>query len=118
MDILTGLALFGGGAVVGGMVMADFYASLKQVQDSERRRAHEQREAAARQMAMMDAQLQARTNALRNMETKRAVEASWCDGYEAGMRERMRDRLQDVTVGDVITMTRLRNARRVRSVNE
>ena len=30
MDILTGLALFGGGAVVGGMVMADFYASLKQ----------------------------------------------------------------------------------------
>lgn len=118
MDILTGLALFGGGAVAGGMLMADFYASLKRVQDCERRRAQNQREADARQMELLDAQLQARTNALRNMETKRAVEASWCDGYEAGMREGMRDRLQDVTVGDVITMTRLRNARRVRSVNE
>ena len=118
MDILTGLALFGGGAVVGGMVMADFYASLKQAQDSERRRAHEQREAAARQMEMMDAQLQARTNALRNMETKRAVEASWCDGYEAGMREGMENAMQGVKLGDVVTMTRLRNARRLRSVNE
>lgn len=118
MDILTGLALFGGGAVAGGMLMAEFYASLKRVQDCERRRAQDQREAASRQMELLDAQLQARTNALRNMETKRAVEASWCDGYEAGMREGMRDRLQDVTVGDVITMTRLRNARRVRSVNE
>ena len=117
MDILTGLALFGGGAVVGGMVMADFYASLKQAQDGERRRAHEQREAAARQMEM-DAQLQARTNALRNMETKRAVEASWCDGYEAGMREGMENAMQGVNLGDVVTMTRLRNARRLRSVNE
>lgn len=118
MDILTGLAIFGGGAVIGGMVMADFYASLKQVQDSERRRAHEQREAAVRQMELLDVQLQARTNALRNMETKRAVEASWCDGYEAGMREAMQNAMNGVTVGDVITMTRLRNARRLHSVNE
>lgn len=118
MDILTGLALFGGGAVAGGLLMADFYGSLKRVQDYERRCAEARMEEAARQMDAMGTQLQARTNLLRDMERKRAEEASWCDGYEAGMREAMHSAMQDVTIGDVITMTRLRNARRVRSVNE
>lgn len=118
MDILTGLALFGGGAVAGGLLMADFYGSLSRVQKQERRRAAEQMAAAARQMDAMGAQLQARNAALRNMQSRRAEEASWCDGYEAGMREAMQNAMNGVTIGDVVTMTRLRNARRARSVNE
>lgn len=118
MDILTGLALFGGGAVVGGLLMADFYGSLKKTQEQERRRAQTRMEAVARQMDAMGAQLQARTNALRDMEKRRDVEASWCDGYEAGMREAMRSAMNGVTIGDVVTITRLKSARRVRSVNE
>lgn len=118
MDILTGVMLFGGGAIAGGLLMADFYGSLKKTQDQERRRAQMHMEAAARQMDAMGAQLQARTNALREMEKRRDAEASWCDGYEAGMREAMQNAMNGVTVGDVVTMTRLRNARRARSVNE
>lgn len=118
MDILTGLALFGSGAIAGGLLMADYYGSLKRVQDHERRCAQERMEETARQMDAMGMQLQARTNTLRDMEKKRAEEASWCDGYEAGMREAMHNAMQGVTIGDVVTMTRLRNARRVRSANE
>ena len=64
------------------------------------------------------AQLQARTHTVRDMEKKRAEEASWCDGYEAGLREGMQSAMKGVTIGDVVTLTRLRNARRVHSVNE
>ena len=51
---------------------------------------------------------------LNRLELKRQMEASWCDGYEAGMREGMRG----VTVGDVVTFTRLRRARDNRASNE
>lgn len=107
MDILTGLALFGGGAAVGGTLVAEFCSSLKRVQDRERRRAES-----------ISIQLEARTMTLRDMEKRRAQEASWCDGYEAGMREAMQNAMNGVTLGDVVTMTRLRNARRVNGTNE
>ena len=51
---------------------------------------------------------------LNRLELKRQMEASWCDGYEAGMREGMRG----VTVGDVVTFTRLRRARDNRAAND
>lgn len=118
MDILTGLALFGGGAVVGSLLMADFYGNLRRVQEQERNRAQARMDEAARQMDAMSAQLQARTHTVRDLEKKRAEEASWCDGYEAGLREGMQSAMKGVTIGDVVTLTRLRNARRVHSVNE
>lgn len=118
MDILTGLALFSGGAVAGGLLMAEFYGSLKRVQEHERKKAEARMEAANRQMDAMGALLQMSTTALRDMEKRRDTEASWCDGYEAGMREAMQNAMNGVTIGDVVTMTRLRNARRVRSANE
>lgn len=118
MDILTGLGLFGCGAIMGGLLINDYYVSLKRAQEKERRKAEVRIEAAARQMDAMDAQLRARTNALCDMEKNRAEEASWCDGYEAGLREGMENAMRGVTIGDVVTMARLRNARRVRSVNE
>lgn len=118
MDILTGMVLFGGGAAIGGVLVAEYYSALRQVQEHERKASDKRMEEAARQMDMLDTRLAMNTNALRDMETKRAVEASWCDGYEAGMREGMENAMQGVTLGDVVTMTRLRNARRLRSVNE
>lgn len=114
MEVLTGLGLFGAGFIAGGLLMADYFKSLKRVQDYERGRAAD-REAAARSRAtQLEYQLEMKASALVRMEQRQACEASWCDGYEAGMREGMRGQ----TIGDVINMTRLHNARRVRSVNE
>lgn len=114
MDVVTGLLLFGGGVAVGGVMMAEYYASLKGVQDYERQKAAK-REAAANQRAEQLAySLDAREQALARMEMRRACESSWCDGFEAGMREGMRGQ----TIGDVINLTRLHNARRIKSVNE
>lgn len=49
----------------------------------------------------MRLELDNKTDCLNRLELKRQLEASWCDGYEAGMREGMRG----VTVGDVMTFT-------------
>ncbi len=63
----------------------------------------------------MRLELDNKTDCLNRLELKRQLEASWCDGYEAGMREGMRG----VTVGDVVTFTvRLRRARDNRASNE
>ena len=98
MDALMGIALFGAGMTAGGGLIVSYYRSLKGVQDSERKIAARNMDAARRYNEAMSLEL----------------EASWCDGYEAGMREGMRG----VTVGDVVTFTRLRRARDNRASNE
>lgn len=118
MDAITGIAIFGGGVAAGAYLMVSFYSALKGVRDHERKEAAHGMEQARRYNEAMHAELEGKTNALRRMEARRAEEASWCDGYEAGMREAMQNAMNGVTVGDVVTMTRLRNARRARSVNE
>ncbi|MED9820688.1 MAG: hypothetical protein U0J65_01475 [Christensenellales bacterium] len=114
MDVLTGLALFGGGVAAGAYLMVSYYGALKNVQESERRAAERSMEQAKRYNEAMQAELASKARSLRSMESKREREASWCDGFEAGMREAMRG----VTIGDVVTITRLHNARRVRSTND
>lgn len=107
MDALMGLALFGAGMTVGGGLIVSYYKSLKGVQDSERKIAARNMDEARRYNEAMRLELDNKTDCLNRLELKRQMEASWCDGYEAGMREGMRG----VTVGDVVTFTRLRRAR-------
>ena len=114
MDMWTGACVFGAGALVGGWLMSEFYASLRNVQMHERREAAKREAAADQRAAQMAYQLSMKESALSRMELRRACESSWCDGYEAGMREGMRGQ----TIGDVINLTRLRNARRINGANE
>lgn len=114
MDALMGLALFGAGMTAGGGLIGSYYRSLKGVQDSERKIAARNMDAARRYNEAMRLELDNKTDCLNRLELKRQLEASWCDGYEAGMRESMRG----VTVGDVVTFTRLRRARDNRASNE
>lgn len=114
MDALMGLALFGAGMTAGGGLIVSYYRSLKGVQDSERKIAARNMDAARRYNEAMRLELDNKTDCLNRLELKRQLEASWCDGYEAGMREGMRG----VTVGDVMTFTRLRRARDNRASNE
>ena len=107
MDAIMGLALFGAGMTAGGGLIVSYYRSLKGVQDSERRIAARNMDEARRYNEAMRLELDNKTDCLNRLELKRQMEASWCDGYEAGMREGMRG----VTVGDVVTFTRLRRAR-------
>ena len=118
MDILTGLALVGGGVLLGNMLMADYYASLKRVQDYERRKTEARMAEAEREMDALRMRLEMRTSALTRMEKRRAEEASWCDGYEAGMREGLESVRRGIRIGDVVTFTRIRNARRINSAND
>ena len=104
MDALMGLALFGAGMTAGGGLIVSYYKSLKGVQDSERKIAARNMDEARRYNEAMRLELDNKTDCLNRLELKRQLEASWCDGYEAGMREGMRG----VTVGDVVTFTRLR----------
>ena len=114
MDALMGIAIFGSGVAAGAYLMVSYYGALKNVQEHERRTAERGMEKARQHNEAMLMELESKTRSLRQMESKREREASWCDGYEAGLREAM----QGVTIGDVVTVTRLRNARRVHSVNE
>lgn len=114
MDAIMGLALFGAGMTAGGGLIVSYYRSLKGVQDSERRIAARNMDMARRYNEAMRLELNEKTDCLNRMEQKRQVEASWCDGYEAGLREGMRG----VTVGDVVTFTRLRRARDNRAAND
>ena len=107
-------ALFGAGMTAGGGLIVSYYRSLKGVQDSERRIAARNMDAARRYNEAMRLELDNKTDCLNRLELKRQLEASWCDGYEAGMREGMRG----VTVGDVVTFTRLRRARDNRAAND
>lgn len=114
MDVLTGLALFSGGALIGAHLVTSYYGALKAVQDHERRVTAQGMEKAQRYNEAMRMELDNRTRAMRRMDAQRREEASWCDGYEAGMREAM----QGVTLGDVVTVTRLRRARMNQAANE
>ena len=114
MDALMGLALFGAGMTAGGGLIVSYYKSLKGVQDSERKIAARNMDEARRYNEAMRLELDNKTDCLNRLELKRQLEASWCDGYEAGMREGMRG----VTVGDVVTFTRLRRARDNRAAND
>ena len=110
MDALMGIALFGAGMTAGGGLIVSYYRSLKGVQDSERKIAARNMDAARRYNEAMRLELDNKTDCLNRLELKRRLEASWCDGYEAGMR--------GVTVGDVVTFTRLRRARDNRAAND
>ena len=114
MDAIMGLALFGAGMTAGGGLIVSYYKSLKGVQDSECKIAARNMDEARRYNEAMRLELDNKTDCLNRLELKRQLEASWCDGYEAGMREGMRG----VTVGDVVTFTRLRRARDNRAAND
>lgn len=114
MDAITGIAIFSGGLAAGAYLMSSFYGALKGVRDHERRAAAQDMERARQYNEAMRAELDGKTRSLRHMESQREQEASWCDGYEAGMREAM----QGVTLGDVVSVTRLRRARMNRAANE
>lgn len=114
MDAFTGACLFVAGGAMGVWLTVEVYAAIRNAQMHERKEAFK-REAALRARAdQLEFRLGISERALSQMEGDRSREESWKDGFEAGIREGMRSQ----TVGDMLRLTQMRNARRIKSVNE
>lgn len=114
MDAVTGIAAFALGGAVGAWLTINHYMAYFKLERHLRKANDRELDAERAYADRLNECLHQREITLARMEQQRACESSWCDGYEAGLREGM----QGKTVGDVIAWTRLRCARRVNAANE
>lgn len=107
MDVVTGIAAFALGGAVGALLAIQHYTAYLKLEHDMRKLNEQDLDAERAYADKLNECLHQRETALARLEQQKACESSWCDGYEAGLREGM----QGKTVGDVIAWTHLNCAR-------